>query len=73
MVQKKITQEIVVRISEKGLFTVSDFCALYSISRTTFYSEVRAGRLRITKRQSSTFVTRKNADDWIAQLEGETL
>ena len=59
-----IPQEI-----EKGWMTVEQFCEIYSISKSTFYKEVHSTRLRITKLKSRTYVTKRNAEAWIALLE----
>ena len=48
----------------KQRYTVSGFCNAHGISETSFYREVIAGRLRLSKRGHRTFVTRKEARRW---------
>jgi excisionase family DNA binding protein len=50
------------------LFTVPQFCEAYGISRTTFYAEVKAGRLRIVKIGAATRVRRADAQAWADSL-----
>lgn len=50
------------------LYTVADFCARYSISRTSLYREVAAKRLRIRKFGKATRITRADAEAWVASL-----
>lgn len=51
------------------LLTVSDFLILFRVSRTTFYREVNAGRLRIVKLGRSTRISRADAEKWIDKLQ----
>ncbi len=56
------------------LLTVADFCARYSIGRTSLYREVNAGRLKLRKFGSATRIARADAQAWAANLpeyEGE--
>ncbi len=55
-------------MTEKQLYTVTEFCAAYGIGRTTFYAEVKAKRLRMVKLGSGSRVTRTDAEAWVAQL-----
>lgn len=50
------------------LLTVADFCVRYSISRTSFYREIAAGRLALRKFGSASRVARSDAETWAAQL-----
>lgn len=43
---------------------VKEFCEKYAISRTSFYREVNAERLRVFKRGRCTFVAREEAERW---------
>jgi excisionase family DNA binding protein len=52
------------------LMTVSDFLDSFRISRTSFYREVGAGRLRIVKLGRATRIARDDAEAWMAQLRG---
>ena len=51
------------------LMTVQDFLDNFRVGKTTFYREVEAGRLRITKVGRSTRVTRGDAAVWLRGLE----
>lgn len=56
------------------LMTVADFCARYSIGRTSLYREVNAGRLKLRKFGSATRIARADAEAWANNLpdyEGE--
>ncbi len=50
------------------LMTVGDFCARYSIGRTSFYREVAAGRLKLRKFGSASRVARTDAEAWAENL-----
>ncbi|MFN5084333.1 MAG: hypothetical protein ACK5EX_02480 [Novosphingobium sp.] len=50
------------------LYKVADFLARYSISRTSFYREVAANRIRIRKFGSATRIAREDAEAWAASL-----
>ena len=50
------------------LMTVADFCARYSIGRTSLYREVNAGRLKVRKFGSATRIARSDAEAWAANL-----
>lgn len=50
------------------LLTVSDFCRHYSISRTSLYREIAAGRLSIRKFGSASRIARSDAEVWASQL-----
>ncbi len=61
---------------QSHLITVADFLRLYSVSRTTFYREVAAGRLRILKLGTASRVKTDDAERWAASLpvkEGSAL
>ena len=49
---------------EQLIFRVSEFCHLYAISKTSFYREVKARRLRLIKRGRRSYVERQEADRW---------
>lgn len=46
------------------LMTVADFCARYSIGRTSLYREVNAGRLKLRKFGAATRIARPDAEAW---------
>lgn len=50
------------------LMTVSDFLRRYSISRSEFYRQVSARRIRITKLGTATRISRSDAEAWVASL-----
>lgn len=50
------------------LLTVADFCARYSIGRTSLYREVNAGRLKLRKFGTATRIARKDAERWAENL-----
>lgn len=52
------------------LLTVADFCARYSIGRTSLYREVNVGRLKLRKFGSATRIARTDAEAWAANLPG---
>lgn len=56
--------------AKKGLAAshVEIFCRKYKIGRTTFYSEVKAGRLRIKKLGRKTIVTPDDEAAWLESL-----
>lgn len=50
------------------LMTVTDFCARYSIGRTSFYREAAAGRITLRKFGTATRIAREDAERWAASL-----
>lgn len=52
----------------KEALSVQDFCNLYSISRATFYRELKARRLHVSKIGRSTRIKRSECDRWLANL-----
>jgi len=52
----------------KQNYSVDAFMDAYSISRNTFYAEVKAGNLKIFKYNRRTFVTRESAEDWLKKV-----
>jgi hypothetical protein len=52
----------------KRALSVRDFFDRYSIGRTKFYEEVRAGRLRVVKLGKKTLVDIDEAERWFASL-----
>ena len=54
------------------LMTVGDFCARYSIGRTSFYREVGAGRLKLRKFGAASRVARPDAEAWADNLPIKT-
>lgn len=50
------------------LMTVAQFCARYSIGKTSLYREAAAGRLPLRKFGSATRIARADAEAWAASL-----
>ena len=57
-----------VHFGRKAAYTVKEFCQMFSIGRSTFYSEVGAGRLLTKKVGSKTLVLAADADSWASAL-----
>lgn len=55
----------------KVALTVNEFLAAANISRTTFYSEVKAGRIKIVKVGVKTLVPATEPIAWLARLSGD--
>lgn len=53
---------------EREIYPVTEFCQRYAISRTSFYREIQAGRLKVVKRGRRTMVARTEAERWLASL-----
>ena len=58
----------VVPFSQKGAFTIEDFCAWASVSRTKVYGEIRAKRLPVRKAGGRTLILMADADAWLNAL-----
>lgn len=50
------------------LMTVADFCARYSIGKTSLYREVNAGRIKLRKFGTATRISRADAEAWADSL-----
>jgi predicted DNA-binding transcriptional regulator AlpA len=48
------------------VYRVNEFCNLFAISRTSFYREIKAKRLPVMKRGCRTYVSRVDAEAWVA-------
>ncbi|MGB4101441.1 MAG: DNA-binding protein [Alphaproteobacteria bacterium] len=53
---------------ERELLPIPEFIAKFAISRTSVYREIAAGRLRMTKRGSRSFIARQDAQTWLETL-----
>lgn len=53
------------------LMRLDTFLEIYEISRSTYYSHVKNGRLKITKINSAVFIKRDDANDWLKKLTAE--
>ena len=51
-----------------GAITVDGFCDRYNIGRTTFYAEVKAGRIRLVKMGRKTLIPEPEGERWLASL-----
>lgn len=49
---------------QRKAYRVNDFCAAYGIGRTTFYEEVKDGRLPLVRVGSRTLVSVEDAEAW---------
>jgi hypothetical protein len=54
---------------ETVLISVKQFLRQYTISRTSFYNEVKKGNLRILKRGRRTLVAQADADAWVNAMQ----
>jgi excisionase family DNA binding protein len=52
----------------RAALTVAEFCAALSIGRTTFYEQVRAGRIRVLKVGTRTLVPTSEVDAFLQKL-----
>lgn len=52
--------------------TVKQFCTQFSISRTTFYEEVKARRLEVRKIGHKSIVLTAEAERWLTSLPSST-
>ncbi len=50
------------------LLTVAQFCARYSVGKTSLYREVAANRIRLRKFGSATRIARIDAEEWAKRL-----
>lgn len=48
-------------------YTVNEFCAAHGIGRTTFYAELKAGRIRVVKCGRKTLVPKTENDAWLGR------
>lgn len=54
--------------SERRAFDISEFCHRYRIGRSSFYKEVKSGRLRAVRVGRRVIVTADDAEAWLASL-----
>jgi excisionase family DNA binding protein len=50
------------------LLTVAEFCARYSIGKTSLYREAAAGKIRLRKFGAATRIAIEDAEEWAANL-----
>ena len=53
----------------KQAYSVRDFCAAYSLGRTTVYREIKDGRLQVMKVGRRTLITIEAVMDWQRRLK----
>jgi excisionase family DNA binding protein len=53
---------------DRAAYTVDEFCAAHAIGRTTFYAELKAGRIRVVKCGRKTLVPKTEKDAWLGRL-----
>jgi predicted site-specific integrase-resolvase len=52
----------------KNAYRPKEFCERNTIGPTTFYKEIKAGRLKVLKCGKATFVTAEQEREWLASL-----
>ena len=52
----------------KLLFSVKEFCERVGVGRTTFYQEVKAGRIKAKKMGRSTLIPKSELERFIEEL-----
>lgn len=53
---------------EKKAYTVAEFCDAYGMKRSTAYSEIKTGKLKICKVGRRTLISREDAEKWLKRL-----
>lgn len=49
-------------------YTIPEFCAVYNVSRSKAYEEIKAKRLKIRKAGRATLVATEDAEAWFLSL-----
>jgi len=57
---------------DRRAFTIPQFCERWNVGKGSVYSEIRAGRLRLTKLGKSSRITDKAEEDWLRLLDDES-
>jgi len=52
----------------KPAYSVSEFCNAYAISRSTFYQQMKLGRIKARKCGRRTLVSQAAAEHWLKRL-----
>jgi excisionase family DNA binding protein len=55
----------------KLALTVDEFCAACSIGRSTFYQNVKGGRIRVLKAGKRTLIASTEAQRWLDSLAAD--
>lgn len=56
----------------KRALTVAEFCRCYRLGRTSFYQQVRLGRLKVRKIGTRSLVAIEDAEAWFQGLSAES-
>lgn len=48
----------------KELYRIPEICELYSVSRSTLYRDIKAGKIKVVKRGKSTLLARADIQAW---------
>ncbi len=56
------------QVTGKLLFSVKEFCQMVGIGRTTFYQELKNGRIRAKKLGRSTLIPKSELERFIKEL-----
>ena len=48
--------------------SIRTFCKTYDIGRTSTYTEIKAGRLKVRKLGRRTIITADDAEEWLSRL-----
>ena len=51
-----------------GALTVAEFCDTYSVGRSLFYEELKAGRIEACKAGKRTLILKDKAERWVKAL-----
>jgi hypothetical protein len=51
-----------------GALSVNGFCATYSVGRSLFYEELKAGRIVVRKLGKKTLILKSDAERWAQSL-----
>ncbi len=54
-------------------YFLPEFCKKFCVSRSSFYREINASKLRVYKRGKRTMIERAEAERWYANLHGRTI
>ncbi|MCZ6859587.1 MAG: helix-turn-helix domain-containing protein [Alphaproteobacteria bacterium] len=57
---------------DQMLFSLAEVCDLTRLGRTTIYSEINSGRLKIVKVGRRTLISREALRDWRERIEADT-
>jgi hypothetical protein len=57
---------------EPVAYFISEFCTKFVISKSSFYREIRAGRLTMYKRGKRSMIERVEAERWYAAINPPT-